>query len=139
MARGRRLLGQLVLVLAMMASGFVGAKLGLLGTREVGASHNFNDVPPGAFYHDFVQFLVDNGITAGCAPLLYCPDQAVTRAPLPALGRGHQHGQRPRSQCQRRHWQHRQLPFCKRERRPGQHGQRRGGQRQRRPIPRCAV
>jgi hypothetical protein len=79
MARGRRLLGQLVLVLAMMAAGFVGAKLGLLGTREVGASHNFADVPPGAFYHDFVQFLVDNGITAGCGPGLFCGEQAVTR------------------------------------------------------------
>jgi hypothetical protein len=66
MARGRRLLGQLVLVLVVMAAGFVGAKLGMLGTREVGASHNFNDVPDSAFYHAFVQFLVDNGITAGC-------------------------------------------------------------------------
>ena len=79
MARGRRFLGQLVLVLAMMAAGFMGAKLGMLGTREVAASHNFNDVPPGAFYHDFVQFLVDNGITAGCGPGLFCGEQAVTR------------------------------------------------------------
>jgi hypothetical protein len=79
MARGRRLLGQLVLVLAVMAAAFAGAKLGLVGTREVGASHNFTDVPDGAFFHDFVDFLVDTGITAGCGPLLYCPDRAVTR------------------------------------------------------------
>ena len=79
MARGRRFLGQLVLVLAVTAGAFVGAKLGMLGTREVGASHNFSDVPDSAFYHDFVQFLVDNGITAGCAPGLFCGEQAVTR------------------------------------------------------------
>ena len=79
MARGRRLFGQLVLVLAVMAAAFVGARLGLLGTREVGASHNFTDVPDGAFFHDFVDFLVDTGITAGCGPLLYCPERAVTR------------------------------------------------------------
>ena len=79
MARARRFLGQLVLVLAVLAAAFVGAKLGLVGTGEVGASHNFNDVPPGAFYHDFVQFLVDNGITAGCGPGLFCGEQAVTR------------------------------------------------------------
>jgi sulfatase-modifying factor enzyme 1 len=79
MAHGRRFLGRLVLVLAVMAAAFVGAKLGLVGTREVRASHNFNDVPPGIFYHDFVQFLVDNGITAGCGPGLFCGEQAVTR------------------------------------------------------------
>ena len=79
MARGRRLLGQLVLVLAVTAGAFVGTKLGMLGTREVGASHNFSDVPDSAFYHDFVQFLVDNGITVGCGPGLFCGEQAVTR------------------------------------------------------------
>jgi hypothetical protein len=79
MARGRRLLGQLVLVLAVTAGAFVGAKLGMLGTRDAGASHNFSDVPDSAFYHDFVAFLVDNGITAGCGPGLFCGEQAVTR------------------------------------------------------------
>ena len=79
MTRGRRLLGQVVLVLAVTAGAFVGAKLGLLGTREVGASHNFSDVPTAVFYHDFVQFLVDNGITAGCAPSLFCGEAPVTR------------------------------------------------------------
>ena len=84
MARGRRFLGQVVLVLAMMAAGFAGAKLGLLGTREVGASHNFSDVPDNAFYHDFVQFLVDAGITSGCsvAPPLYCGEESVTRGQM---------------------------------------------------------
>ena len=84
MTRGRRLLGQLVLVLAMMAAGFVEAKLGLLGTREVGASHNFEDVPDDAFFHDLVQFLVDNMITAGCSvsPPRYCGDDPVTRGQM---------------------------------------------------------
>jgi hypothetical protein len=79
MARGRRFLGQVAFVLAVMAAAFVGAKLGLLTTRDARASHNFSDVPDSAFYHDFVQFLVDNGITAGCGPGLFCGEQAVTR------------------------------------------------------------
>ena len=84
MTRGRRLLGQLVLVLAVMAAAFVGTKLGMLGTREVGASHNFSDVPDSVFYHDSVQFLVDAGLTSGCsvAPPLYCGEQSVTRGQM---------------------------------------------------------
>jgi hypothetical protein len=76
MARGRRLLG---LLLAVTLAALVGAKPGLLGTPEAEASHNFGDVPETIFYHDFVQFLVDNRITAGCAPSLFCGEQAVTR------------------------------------------------------------
>jgi hypothetical protein len=57
----------------------VGAKLGPLKTREVSVSHNFGDVPDDAFFHDFVGFLVDQGLTAGCGLGLFCPDQAVTR------------------------------------------------------------
>ena len=79
MTRGRRLFGHVVLVLVVMTAAFVGARLGLLGTREVGASHNFNDVPPGVFYHDFVQFLVDNGITSGCGGGRFCGEDPVTR------------------------------------------------------------
>jgi hypothetical protein len=84
MARGRRFLGQVVLVLAVTAGAFVGAKLGLLGSRDARASHNFSDVPDGVFYHDFVQFLVDAGITSGCsvAPPLYCGEQSVTRGQM---------------------------------------------------------
>src|SRR5262249_37844100 len=38
----------------------------------------------GAFYHDYVDFLVKNGITSGCqaTPPLYCPDQPVTRGQM---------------------------------------------------------
>jgi hypothetical protein len=68
----------------VFVAGYLGAKLGMLGTREVGASHNFSDVPDSAFYHDFVQFLVDAGITSGCsvAPPLYCGEQSVTRGQM---------------------------------------------------------
>jgi hypothetical protein len=48
----------------------------------VGASHNFSDVPDSAFYHDFVDFLVDNGITSGCGPGLYCGESPVTRGQI---------------------------------------------------------
>src|SRR5262245_48278297 len=45
-------------------------------------NHNFTDVPTSASYHDFVDFLVDNGITSGCGSGLYCPGNAVTRAQM---------------------------------------------------------
>jgi hypothetical protein len=79
MGTSRRLFGRVVLILAVFVAGYLGATVGALGTRDVGASHNFSDVPDNAFYHDFVQFLVDNGITAGCGPGLFCGEQAVTR------------------------------------------------------------
>lgn len=72
MARGRRLVGQLMLVLAVTVGAFGGAKLGLLGTREVAANHNFGDVPTGAFYHAFVEYLSQSGVTAGCGAGLFC-------------------------------------------------------------------
>src|SRR5262245_48492524 len=62
-----------------MGVAFIGAKLGLLTTRDAKASHNFSDVPDSAFYHNFVQFLVDNGITAGCAAGQFCGEDPVTR------------------------------------------------------------
>ena len=77
-----RLFGRVVLVLAVFVAGYLGAKLGLLGTREVGASHNFSDVPPGAFYHAFVEYLAQSGVTAGCGAGLFCPEQPVTRGQM---------------------------------------------------------
>src|SRR5262245_60810569 len=62
-----------------MGVAFIGAKLGLLTTRDAKASHNFSDVPDSAFYHNFVQFLVDNGITAGCAAGQLGGEAPVTR------------------------------------------------------------
>ena len=46
------------------------------------ANHNFADVPNSAFYHDFVDFLVQNGITGGCGGGQYCGEDAVTRGQI---------------------------------------------------------
>ena len=77
MAGWRRLGGRVVLVCVM----FVGGYLGMGPVPAAEADHQFGDVPNAAFYHNFVDFLVDNAITQGCSvnPPLYCPGQAVTR------------------------------------------------------------
>jgi hypothetical protein len=48
------------------------------------ASHQFQDVPDTAGYHDAVDFLVEAGITSGCStnPPLYCPSSNVTRGQM---------------------------------------------------------
>jgi S-layer family protein len=53
-----------------------------LGATVVVASHDFSDVPTGAFYHDSVSWLVDRNITAGCGSGKYCPNNAVTRGQM---------------------------------------------------------
>jgi hypothetical protein len=78
----RRLVARLGFLVAVFVAAYLGATLGWLGTREVRASHNFADVPDSAFYHAFVQFLVDNGITSGCAPGLFCGNDPVTRGQM---------------------------------------------------------
>jgi hypothetical protein len=45
----------------------------------------FGDVPVGHTFFQFVEALVASGITAGCAPGQYCPDQPVTRAQMAAF------------------------------------------------------
>jgi hypothetical protein len=72
MGAWRRLIGRLGFLVAVFVTAYLGGTLGWLGTREVRASHNF------------VDFLVDNGITAGCqlAPPLYCGAQPVTRGQM---------------------------------------------------------
>jgi hypothetical protein len=42
----------------------------------------FSDVPPGAFARAFIEQLAVEGITAGCAPGLFCPNNPVTRAEM---------------------------------------------------------
>ena len=67
----------LVLVLALAVSGVV-------DTRDAGATHNFGDIADGAFYHAFVQFLLDNAITSGCGGGSYCGEDPVTRGQMAA-------------------------------------------------------
>src|SRR5262245_1997369 len=82
MTHWRRAIGRVSFVVAVFVAAYMGATLGWLGIREVRASHNFGDVPDSAFYHAFVQFLVDNGITSGCAPGRFCGEDPVTRGQM---------------------------------------------------------
>jgi hypothetical protein len=82
MGAWKQLVGRLVLVLVVFASGYLGTRVGMVSAPVAQASHNFGDVPDGVFYHAFVQFLVDNGITSGCAPGQFCGDDPVTRGQM---------------------------------------------------------
>jgi hypothetical protein len=44
----------------------------------------FQDVPPTAFAAAWIEELLERGIAAGCsaAPMLYCPDETVTRGEM---------------------------------------------------------
>ncbi len=54
----------------------------------------FDDVLLGSFNADYIQGLVEDGITAGCgvAPPLYCPESPVTRAQMAVFIWKGQHG-----------------------------------------------
>src|SRR5262245_50153109 len=80
----RRLWSRVTLVVVVFVSGYLGARLGMLGTPAAQASHNFGAVPDSAFFHECVDFLVNNEITSGCqvAPPLFCPEQPVTRGQM---------------------------------------------------------
>jgi hypothetical protein len=45
----------------------------------------FTDVPTNAQFFREIEALVDSGITAGCTPTQYCPDQPVTRRTMAAF------------------------------------------------------
>jgi len=72
----RRLSGALLVFGVFMAAVLVSGR----GTAL--ASHQFTDVPDSAGYHDFVDFLVDNGLTSGCGAGVYCGGNAVTRGQM---------------------------------------------------------
>jgi hypothetical protein len=65
----------------LVASGLVAAAV-FAGRSVALANHNFSDVPNSAGYHDFVDFLVQNGITSGCGSGVFCPNNAVTRGQM---------------------------------------------------------
>ena len=57
-------------VLCAFASGVVMAK----------ATNPFTDVPAGHYAEEAIAWAVENGITSGCSPTEFCPDDPLTRA-----------------------------------------------------------
>jgi YVTN family beta-propeller protein len=49
------------------------------------AIHNFDDVPDSHTFHNDIQWMLENGITAGCGGSNYCPDSYVTRGQMAAF------------------------------------------------------
>ncbi len=70
-------------LLAVLGLAALVAAAVLLGQGGIArASHSFSDVPDSAFYHDFVAFLADNGITSGCGGGRFCGEDPVTRGQM---------------------------------------------------------
>jgi hypothetical protein len=63
---------KLLLVAAAVATAAIGIPVAW-------ASHTFTDVPDSNPHHDDIDFIAELGVTAGCAPDLYCPDDFVRR------------------------------------------------------------
>jgi hypothetical protein len=55
-------------------------------------SVDFLDAPPAHPFHDFVNTVARNGITAGCGNGDYCPDASVTRAQMAVFLLKAEHG-----------------------------------------------
>jgi hypothetical protein len=74
----RKMMGRKGRILALVAM-----TLSVVGTYGVYATHQFPDVPTGSFYHNAVEWIVNRGITGGCAGgTNYCPGSNVTRAEM---------------------------------------------------------
>jgi hypothetical protein len=56
--------------------------LAALGNSSLGCTGKFTDVPASNEFCGFIERLVDDGITAGCSPGYFCPDDSVTRAQM---------------------------------------------------------
>jgi hypothetical protein len=54
--------------------------------------YNFFDVPASSPYNPFVYLIAKNGITAGCAPGYFCPNDSVTRAQMAVFLLKGEHG-----------------------------------------------
>ena len=68
-----------------MAVFIIAARFGAGASFTYSSTPSFNDVPDSgatAPYFKFVQRMEQDGITAGCAKGLYCPDSPVTRAEM---------------------------------------------------------
>lgn len=46
------------------------------------ATHIFSDVPDNFTHAPGIHYLAENGITAGCTPTTYCPNDGLTRAQM---------------------------------------------------------
>jgi uncharacterized repeat protein (TIGR01451 family) len=62
------------------------------GTLVNGFFADFLDVPASHMFHDFVERIFRNGVTAGCGGGNYCPDDAVTRAQMAVFLLKSEHG-----------------------------------------------
>lgn len=49
------------------------------------ASHQFTDVPDSYTFHGDIDAIRDAGVTTGCSPTLYCPEDNVTRGQMAAF------------------------------------------------------
>ena len=67
---------------AQMAVFLLKAKFGAGHTPPPATGTAFDDVHPGDFAADWIEELASLGITGGCDPDNYCPDQAVTRGQM---------------------------------------------------------
>jgi hypothetical protein len=46
------------------------------------ATHVFSDVPDNATHAPGIHYIAENGITTGCTPTTYCPNDGLTRAQM---------------------------------------------------------
>ncbi|HKD16865.1 MAG TPA: S8 family serine peptidase [Thermoanaerobaculia bacterium] len=60
--------------------------------QDVLVSVDFLDVPPADPFHDFVNTVARNGVTAGCGGGNYCPGASVTRAQMAVFLLKSEHG-----------------------------------------------
>lgn len=76
-------------VLVAIVAALVGAIVAV--PIAVYAAHQFKDVPNSHIFHNDIDWMADNGITAGCNPSsggdLYCPDAVVNRGQMAAFMR----------------------------------------------------
>lgn len=72
---------------SQMAVFVVRARLGLVAGQAFPFPDTaaFQDVPQGSATYDFVQKMRELGVTAGCGPSLYCPNDSTTRAQMSAF------------------------------------------------------
>jgi len=67
---------------AEMAVFLLKAKLGPAYAPPAGSGTVFSDVPPGSFGVSWIEELFASGISAGCGPGIFCPNDTVTRAEM---------------------------------------------------------